>query len=137
METLDIKYYRRKYPNVPDHALPVKARKTKQSPANLLTDQVIRYIKSRGGAAYRINTTGNYNNQLGKWIMSGVKKGLPDIIGILHGRFIGIEIKIGRDKQSEDQKQRQKEIEATGGLYLIVRNFKEFENEFVNSLIIR
>jgi len=96
METLDIKYYRHKYPTVPDHALPVKPRNTKQSPANLLTDQVIRYIKSRGGAAYRINTTGNYNNRLGKWIMSGVMKGLPDIIAVLNGAFLGIEIKIGR-----------------------------------------
>jgi len=84
-------YYKTKYPSFPPTYYPTKRRK-KQSPTNELTDQVIKHIKSMGGVAYRINTTGNYNNRLGKWIVSGMKKGLPDVIGILHGRFIGIEI---------------------------------------------
>jgi len=121
-------YFKTKYPSFPPAYYPTK-RKKKQSPTNELTDLVIKHIKSMGGVAYRINSTGNYNNSLGKWIMSGMKKGLPDIIGILHGRFIGIEIKIGRDKQSCDQKQRQTEIEQAGRIYLLAKNLEQLKED--------
>jgi len=121
-------YFKKRYPSFPQEYYPTKRRK-KQSPTNELTDQVIKHIKSMGGVAYRINSTGNYNNGLGKWIMSGQKKGLPDVIGILHGRFIGIEIKIGSDRQSEDQRKRQTEIEAAGGIYFLAKSFEQLKED--------
>lgn len=116
-----------KYPGIPRHALPVLKRGKKQSPSNQLTDDVIRYLKSIGGIGYRINVQGQWDSQLQKWRPSGMKRGLPDCIGLLpNGRFIGVEIKIGRDKMSEFQEMRRKEIINLNGLYIIARNLEDF-----------
>lgn len=101
--------------------------KKKQSPANALTDAVITYIKLKGGIAYRINNMGVYDAKLGKFRTSGTKKGIPDIIGIHKGRFISVEIKIGTDRQSDDQKLREQEIVKAGGLYYIAKDFDSFK----------
>lgn len=101
--------------------------KKKQSPANALTDAVITYIKLKGGIAYRINNMGVYDAKLGKFRTSGTKKGIPDIIGIHKGRFISVEIKIGTDRQSDDQKLREQEIIKAGGLYYIAKDFDSFK----------
>lgn len=101
--------------------------KKKQSPANALTDAVITYIKLKGGIAYRINNMGVYDAKLGKFRTSGTKKGIPDIIGIQQGRFIGVEIKIGKDRQSDDQKLREQEIIKAGGYYYIAKEFDSFK----------
>ena len=101
--------------------------KKKQSPANALTDAVITYIKLKGGIAYRINNMGVYDAKLGKFRTSGTKKGIPDIIGIHKGRFISVEIKIGTDRQSDDQKLREQEIIKAGGCYYIAKDFDSFK----------
>ena len=104
--------------------------KKKQSPANALTDAVISYFKLNRGIAYRINNMGVYDVNLGRFRTSGTKKGIPDVIGIIKGRFIGIEIKIGRDKQSDDQKLREQEINSAEGLYYIAKDFDTFKKWF-------
>lgn len=99
----------------------------KQSPANALTDAVIKYFKLNGGIAYRINTMGVFDKAKGTFRTSGMKKGLPDVIGIYKGKFIGVEIKIGKDRQSEDQKDREQEIKSNGGLYYIAVEFDQIK----------
>lgn len=54
------------------------------------------------------------------------EKGIPDIIAVIKGRFIGIEVKAGKDKLSEDQKRRKFEIERAGGLYFEARSTDDF-----------
>jgi Holliday junction resolvase len=56
-----------------------------------------------------------------------MKKGIPDVIGIYKGRFIGVEVKIGADRQSDDQKLREQEIVKAGGLYYIAKDFDSFK----------
>jgi hypothetical protein len=50
--------------------------------------------------------------------------GEADIDGIVgpHGRRLAIEVKAGRDKQSEAQRSFQKMIESHGGIYIIARD---------------
>lgn len=48
--------------------------------------------------------------------------GIPDIIGCLEGRFVGIEAKTADGKMSPLQLARQKSIEATGGVYILARS---------------
>ena len=110
-----------------DHPYFQNLKKKKQSPANALTDAVIKYIKLNGGIAYRINNMGVWDAKLGKFRTSGTKKGIPDIIGIYKGNFISIEIKIGSDRQSEDQKEREAEIKEAGGEYWIAKDFDKFK----------
>lgn len=119
-----------KYPDsIPAHAIPTKKRKKKQSPANSLTDAVIDLITLKGGIAYRINSQGQYDPNLGRFRHSGMVKGLPDVIGLIGGRFIGVEIKIGRDKMSKFQEKRQREIKESGGVFLIAKDIHTFKTD--------
>lgn len=43
-----------------------------------------------------------------------------------NGKAVKIEIKIGRDRQSEAQKRYQEQIERAGGLYVIATSFEQF-----------
>jgi len=60
------------------------------------------------------------------------RKGVPDIIGIIDGRFIGIEVKIGADRQSADQKEIEKEINAVGGVYFIAKSYDDYLEKIAN-----
>ncbi|NBW07832.1 MAG: VRR-NUC domain-containing protein [Caulobacteraceae bacterium] len=49
--------------------------------------------------------------------------GVPDIIGVLpDGRWLGVEVKVGRDKQSEQQLNFQSMLEQRGGVYVVARD---------------
>lgn len=49
------------------------------------------------------------------------KRGSSDIIGILpDGRFLGVEVKIGKDKQKPEQIIFQERIERNGGVYILI-----------------
>lgn len=54
--------------------------------------------------------------------------GAPDIIIVIGGLFIGLEFKTYRGKQSEDQKTFQKNLEAAGGFYFIIKSIKDLED---------
>jgi hypothetical protein len=51
--------------------------------------------------------------------------GSADIIACIRGRFVAIETKAKRGKQSVDQARWQKKIEAAGGTYWLVRSLDE------------
>ena len=55
------------------------------------------------------------------------KKGLPDIVLVLNGYFIGLEVKRPSGVQSEAQKEAQKDIESAGGKYFLVRSIDDVE----------
>jgi hypothetical protein len=45
--------------------------------------------------------------------------GSPDIICVIKGQYVGIEVKAPKGKQSEHQKAFQQALEAAGGRYLL------------------
>lgn len=51
--------------------------------------------------------------------------GGPDIRLIVSGRFLGLECKAAKGRQSEDQKNWQRWCEAAGGRYVVVRSVEE------------
>ena len=53
--------------------------------------------------------------------------GAPDIIIVIDGKFIGLEFKTYRGKQSEDQKNFQRRLEGAGGWYFIIRSMVDLE----------
>jgi hypothetical protein len=53
-------------------------------------------------------------------IISASMAGNPDYVCIVNGRFVAIECKSSEGKQSELQKLRQKEIEESGGKYVLL-----------------
>ena len=53
------------------------------------------------------------------------KAGCPDIVCVFKSRFIGLEIKTLKGRQSSRQKEAQAEIEAAGGEYYIIRSIAD------------
>ncbi len=119
--------------------------------ANGLTKLIIKFIQVRGGQAERINSTGRpidnritYTDAIGlqrtigsvKWIKGTSTSGTADISATIKGRSVKIEVKIGKDYQSEAQKQYQQAVEAAGGIYYIARDFTTFVQWFKNTFAV-
>lgn len=129
----------RRHPNTPVKYL-VKA-KYRDDTANGLTRCIVDYIKLNGGQAERINTTGvpidrrrevkdvlGHSRTIGsiEWRTGGGTNGSADISATIKGRSVKIEVKIGRDRQSEAQRQYQQAVEQAGGLYYVAKDFTSF-----------
>jgi len=112
--------------------------KKAQSPANKLTSQIIKWFIASGGTARRINVMGIYDGKTGKYRKSGMRSGMEDVSACfpVHGigLSIGVEVKIGKDRQSEDQKIRQAELEKAGGVYIIAKTYEGFVDSMANVL---
>lgn len=126
LEQFTFESLRAKYRNVPAYALPRPKYKT--STANGLTQAIVKYLNLKGHFASRTSSAGRYIESQKKWIPGTTRKGYPDITSTINGRAVFIEVKVGRDKMSDVQHRVRKEIEASGGLYHIARDFDEFVN---------
>ena len=56
--------------------------------------------------------------------------GLPDIVAIKDGIYIGLEVKTATGIQSKEQKAIQDRITVAGGLYFIVRSVDDVKKIF-------
>ena len=117
---------RRLHPTMP-HLAP---RIYRDDSANSLTQYITKYITLKGGFASRISNQGTFNRRLGKFIPGMARKGLPDIMATFRGLSLHIEVKHGRDVQSEAQKRIESEVTASGGLYYVARDFTSFKEWF-------
>lgn len=113
-----------KNPSVPAQCIPKS--KYNDRHANGLTTPVIACIELYGGYAVRINTQGRYNEELGQWTKSQTRKGTADVHGILNGQHLSIEIKVGKDRLSDDQHRTAYDVEKAGGRYYFARDFGTF-----------
>lgn len=93
---------------------------------NSLTNAVINFLLAQGHFASRIQSQGQYHPTRGRWIKSKVRRGIGDIIACIDGQFWMIEIKTGKDRQSEYQKSVETDVKKAGGKYIIVKAFGEF-----------
>lgn len=107
-------------------------RKYRDDTANRLTACIVKYISLCGGFASRVNNTGTYRQKLGGFTPSQSKKGLPDILATYRGQSLFIEVKVGRDTQSEYQRRIEQAQEKAGGLYYLARDFEKFKIWFDN-----
>ncbi|MBS3776882.1 MAG: hypothetical protein KGY70_16915, partial [Bacteroidales bacterium] len=139
LKKLYLEKHRESHPNLPEGArVPPKFT---DKDANSLTKCIIEYIRMTGGQAERISVTGRridrrktftdavgYKRQIGRvqWAKSNMKKGSADISATIRGRSVKIEVKIGSDRQSQAQKDYQREVEQAGGIYMVVRSFDDF-----------
>ncbi|KAF2380358.1 hypothetical protein BSN82_16780, partial [Acinetobacter baylyi] len=57
----------------------------------------------------------------GQWTKGTGTPGSADISATIKGRSVKIEVKYGKDRQSQAQKDYQKAIEKAGGTYIIVK----------------
>ena len=132
---------RRLHPNLPEAA--VIANSYQVSKANGLTKAIIAYCNLTGGKSVtRITSSGRMITKCqtevkgsGKmvYIPGTTKTGTADIGGTWNGKSVQIEVKIGKDRQSEAQKQMERWVTEDGGFYFLAKDFQSFY-EWINSL---
>ena len=137
---------RLKYPNIPYLA----PRTYKDNSTNELTKCVIDFLRLKGWQAERINSTGRridtrttFEDVTGRtrtiggshWIKGTGTNGTADISATIAGRSVKIEVKCTatHDRQSEAQKQYQQAIEKAGGMYVIAKDFAEFNSWYIQN----
>lgn len=140
-----------KYPTMPVHALPFKRYSDKN--ANELEKSVVAFIDLNGGKAERVKNSGRkiggeqqvedvlgrkrtigssiYIKGTGVAGSADVHSSIPIVIaGVRVSISVKWEIKYGRDTQKKAQKKYQKDIEAAGGKYFIVKTFPDFMEKY-------
>jgi len=138
LHELLVKRYSITHPNIPPNYI-VKT-VYKDQTANGLTKAICDWINLHGYQAERINTMGTAREKKttgGKvigvtWTKGTSTAGSADISATIKGRSVKIEVKIGKDRQSEAQKRYQEMIERAGGVYIIAKNFDEFVEWYNN-----
>jgi hypothetical protein len=128
----------KKYSKIPVHARPKVVFSDKTS--NDFTKAVVAYLLFNGHYARRLSSEGRYRpgeevtdvighrkQMKGMWL-PGMNTGMSDVFAVIKptGRFLGIEVKINKDRQSDDQKEFQENVISAGGLYFIVKNWDDF-----------
>jgi hypothetical protein len=139
----------KKRPNVPLYALESALPKYTDKTANGLTRCILDFLELCDYQVERINTMGRpidnrkqVTDVLGRtktigsmtWGKSTATKGSADISATIEGLSVKIEVKIGKDRQSEYQKIYQANIEKAKGKYWIVKNFDDFYEKYQNLL---
>jgi len=139
LKSLHLAAQRIKFPHMPEFARCTPS--FSDETANGLTKCIIAWISLMGGQAERISTMGRpiehrqiYSDVVGRtrvinnieWIPGNGTLGSADISATIKGRSVKIEVKIGRDIQSQAQKNYQTAIERSGGIYYIARDFTSF-----------
>lgn len=137
LQKLDFQHKRKQYPNLPDHAIP--RGKFSDKTSNGLTGCILRWLALHGHYATRVTTTGRQLKgasvvdaigrtrvMQGSWIPGTTRSGTSDIHASINGRHSSIEVKIGRDKMSDAQERTRGEVEKSGGLYFIAKDFESF-----------
>jgi len=136
---LALEQSRAKYPNFPDHCRPTPSYTDKTS--NGLTKCIKDFLNFSGWQAERISNMGRvidkretYTDIIGRtrqigsiqYIPGTGTNGTADISATIKGLSVKIEVKIGKDRQSEAQRNYQQSVERSGGLYFIAKDFDSF-----------
>ncbi len=119
------------HPAVPPHCYPEF--KYTDNTTNGLTKCIIDFVRLKGGYSERVNTQGQYNAKIGKFTKGMTRKGTPDIVCSIGGKFVSVEVKVGKDRQSEHQMKIEEEIKRSAGVYFIAKDFASFI-EFYNTI---
>lgn len=94
--------------------------------ANALTKRIVEHIRNRGHFATRLQSTGTYREDLKKFVPSQQRVGLPDVMAVVTSQATFIEIKVGKDRLSADQKSAIAELEKAGALVFVAQDFDSF-----------
>lgn len=131
---------RKNRPSIPEYAVPRSTFTDKT--ANGLTKAIKTFCDIKGIFCQRTGNEGRYRPgqsvvdaigrtriMKGTWL-PGLNNGQADLTLVFSGRYIAIEVKIGKDRQSQDQKDFEKSILTSGGHYWIVKSWADFYEKF-------
>ena len=98
---------------------------------NGITKLILDYLRYVYGSSSirRISSEGKYRKGVG--FIPSSNKGMSDIEGIIYGKFLSLEVKVGKDTIRESQLKRKSEIEKDGGIYYLCKwiDFEHFQRE--------
>ena len=95
------------------------------SKSNELTQQIIAHIFKQGGFAWRANSVGIFDT-VRRIHRTAPKKGVSDVIGVFRGRFLAIEVKIGKDRLSDEQEGFLASVIHAGGVSFVAKTLEGF-----------
>jgi hypothetical protein len=98
---------------------------------NLLKRLVISDLKSRGHLAWGNNTMGVWDPRKKVFRKNQDRSaiGTADIVCCLKGGlYLELEVKADRDKQSAAQEWHERDVCATGGMYFVIKEFRDYQN---------
>ena len=107
-------------------------RRRRGKPERAVQKAVLAWLRTQGalvavtdaGAAYRA----------GAFFGDAIPAGWPDITGLLPGgRFIGIECKAARGRQSAVQKAMERKIRSRNGIYILARSVEDVQNGLIDA----
>lgn len=110
----------------------------KKSPTNETTRRILNFLFSVGVFAWRENVL-PIPLVGGRGFRPGSKSGKPDIVGILpslwgsslyKGRFLGVEVKTGRDRLRPEQEGFHFTARKLGAVILVVKDFNDFKQQW-------
>jgi len=128
LASLEMAEKRRRHPSIPAQYL-VKAKFVVKD-TNTLTKAIIRCLELHGCYVVRVQSQGQWNQNLGRFTQSTTRKGTADLHAAINGKHVSIEIKWGKDRLSADQKKTAQQVSDAGGLYLVVKDYDTFWNWF-------
>jgi hypothetical protein len=147
LKTLKLEHIKRKSPGFFEASggYSMKLKPYNDTTSNGLTNCIIDWIKYSGWDANRINTQGQvrkeriqlasgYHRDNITYTPATTRKGTADIHAIVKGRHISIEVKIGRDKQSDHQEAEQQRVTNAGGIYYIAKDMQSFVDWWFHTL---
>jgi hypothetical protein len=103
-----------------------------KSPTNQTTNDILNFLFQHRIFAWRQNSGGIpmvHDGAIVGFRPSG-KTGQPDIVGIFNGRYLGIEVKTGKDRLSEGQVSFHLQARKSGALILVVKDFPDFLSQW-------
>ena len=105
--------------------------------SNGLTKAIIDWITFHEGSATRVSCTGQVRkiNGVMKYTNGTTRRGTSDIMACIRGKFLSIEVKVGKDKLSEFQVKEKALIEKSGGLYFVAKEMESFTDWFRTTFV--
>jgi len=101
--------------------------------ADEITAHILGYLRAKGYVCWAQDNRGRYNPKTAKWYPHPNNRvGVPDIIGYRKSdaRFIGVEVKAGKDRLSDYQIDFLNELKEHGGLPFVAYDFAGFVTSF-------
>lgn len=119
-------------PNFPTKYIPRSKYNDKDS--NSLTRCIVDYLNLSSHFATRLQSIGTYREDIKKFVASQQRAGLPDVMAIVAGRAIFVEVKHShsKDRLSEVQKETINALLLSGAYVFISKDFASFYDWFTN-----
>ncbi|WP_167855506.1 VRR-NUC domain-containing protein [Hymenobacter fodinae] len=116
----------------PDAGRSAHRSKKPATPTNSLTKALLVLLTLEGCTVWRQNNAGVFDNTLQVWRAGSSNPGISDILGYHRatGRFLAIEVKVGKDKLRPEQITFLEEVRRAGGFACEGRSLEQVRQEF-------